>query len=98
MRPPEEAIRALRALGQETRYKIFKLLCSRSLSVEELSRALRISQPAISQHLKVLRQAGLVSIRKQGRLSLCCIDASLVLELVEHLKHLIAGCAGESPC
>lgn len=98
MQPPEEAIRALRALGQETRYKILKLLCSRTLSVEELRRALQISQPAISQHLKVLKEASLVTIRKEGRLSLCHINASLVLELVEHLKHFISGCAEGSPC
>lgn len=97
MQLPEEAIRALRALGQETRYKILKLLCSQSLSVDELRRALQISQPAISQHLKILKEAGLIRISKKGRLSLCHVDRSLVLELVEHLKRLIAARVEESP-
>ncbi|MGB9868296.1 MAG: ArsR/SmtB family transcription factor [Bacillota bacterium] len=88
MQPPEHAIRALRALGQETRYKMLKLLCSRSLTVDELCRALQVSQPAISQHLKVLKDAGLVRIRRKGRTSMCHVDRSLLMGLVDHLREM----------
>lgn len=54
-------------LGDPTRRRIFDRLCHRPMAVGELAELLPVSQPAVSQHLKVLREAGLVTVRKEGR-------------------------------
>lgn len=54
------------ALGDPSRRAVFDRLTSRSCSVAELARDLPISRPAVSQHLKVLRAADLVSVEPQG--------------------------------
>ena len=58
----------MRALADPTRRAVFERLArSEELNVAELTRASGVTQGAISQHLKVLKQAGLVSERPQGR-------------------------------
>ena len=57
---------ALGALGDPTRRAIFELLTTRPIAVGELAERLPISRPAVSQHLKVLKEAGLVSDRRDG--------------------------------
>ena len=56
----------LDALGDATRRSIFESLKSGPRSVGELAEGLPISRPAVSQHLRVLKDAGLVSDRKEG--------------------------------
>jgi DNA-binding transcriptional ArsR family regulator len=50
-----------RALGDPTRRAIFERLAARPRAVGELARELPVSRPAVSQHLKVLKRAGLVA-------------------------------------
>ena len=54
------------ALGDPTRRAIFEHLADRPRAVGELARELPISRPAVSQHLKVLKDAGLVVGRPEG--------------------------------
>ena len=54
------------ALGDGTRRAIFKRLVEGPLSVGELASDLPVSRPAVSQHLRVLKDAGLVSDRAEG--------------------------------
>lgn len=54
------------ALGDGTRRAIFARLVERPRAVGELARDLPVSRPAVSQHLRVLKDAGLVSDRAQG--------------------------------
>jgi DNA-binding transcriptional ArsR family regulator len=54
------------ALGDRTRRTIFTRLTRRPCAVGELARELPVSRPAVSQHLKVLKDAGLVSDRRDG--------------------------------
>jgi DNA-binding transcriptional ArsR family regulator len=56
----------LTALGEPTRRAIFELLGDRPRPVGELARELPVSRPAVSQHLKVLKDAGLVIDRPAG--------------------------------
>ena len=49
------------ALADPTRIRILDLLCEREQSVGELVERFQLTQPAVSQHLKVLREAGLVA-------------------------------------
>ena len=54
------------ALGDRTRRTIFSRLARRPCSVGELARDLPVSRPAVSQHLKVLKDADLVTARRDG--------------------------------
>ena len=50
----------LKALGEPMRFRIFRMLLERKHCVRSLSKKLGISEPAVSQHMKVLKEAGLV--------------------------------------
>ena len=62
----EEITKICKALSNPTRFKIFFLLNDRVSCVNAIVNFLQISQPAVSQHLKILREAGLVKIEKRG--------------------------------
>ncbi|HEY7504803.1 MAG TPA: metalloregulator ArsR/SmtB family transcription factor [Gemmatimonadales bacterium] len=57
---------ALTALADPTRRRLYERLRRRSHTVGELARLARVTQPAVSQHLRVLRQARLVTDRREG--------------------------------
>ncbi|WP_192253732.1 ArsR/SmtB family transcription factor [Mesorhizobium caraganae] len=56
-----------RALADPTRRAVYERLAGGEMSVSELRTGMSVSQPAVSQHLAVLRSAGLVSERRAGR-------------------------------
>jgi DNA-binding transcriptional ArsR family regulator len=58
--------RVLDALGDPTRRVVLELLRGGERSVRELTDATAVSQPAVSQQLRVLRDAGLVTVRPEG--------------------------------
>jgi ArsR family transcriptional regulator len=62
----KELIRVFRALSDETRLRIVKLLLIRELCVCEIEQALNISQPRASRHLGILEDAGLLRSRRVG--------------------------------
>jgi DNA-binding transcriptional ArsR family regulator len=64
----------LSALANPTRRTIFERLADGPLPVVDLARGLKVSRPAVSQHLKVLKQAGLVLDRPQGTRRIYRID------------------------
>jgi len=57
----------VKALSDETRLRVIKLLEERELCVCELIQVLNMSQPRISRHLSVLKNAGLVDDRREGK-------------------------------
>jgi DNA-binding transcriptional ArsR family regulator len=57
---------ALAAIADPTRRQVFERLAAGPRSVGELARGLPVSRPAVSQHLKVLKEAGLVADRAEG--------------------------------
>jgi DNA-binding transcriptional ArsR family regulator len=64
----------LDALGDPTRRAIFERLADGPLAVVDLARTLPVSRPAVSQHLKVLKEAGLVVDRASGTRRVYQID------------------------
>jgi DNA-binding transcriptional ArsR family regulator len=64
----------LTALADPTRRRIFEELCSGPKSVGVIAAKLPVSRPAVSQHLKVLREAGLVGDRPEGTRRVHYID------------------------
>ena len=69
------------ALGDPTRQAIFERLVERPRPVGELAGELPVSRPAVSQHLKVLKDAGLVIDRKVGTRRLYQVDPEAVADL-----------------
>jgi DNA-binding transcriptional ArsR family regulator len=69
------AERALEALGDPTRRGVFKRLRHRTLSVGEIAEGLDVTRSAVSQHLKVLKAAGLVVARSEGTRRLYAVDS-----------------------
>jgi DNA-binding transcriptional ArsR family regulator len=72
---------ALEALGDPTRRAVFEQLRAGPRAVGELARTVPVSRPAVSQHLRVLKGAGLVSERKEGTRRLYRVDPEGLVEL-----------------
>ena len=66
--------RALAALADPTRRDVFERLARKPQAVGELARGLPVSRPAVSQHLAVLKSAGLVTERIEGTRHIYRID------------------------
>jgi DNA-binding transcriptional ArsR family regulator len=64
----------LGALGDSTRRQVFERLKSGPMSVGRLARGMKVSRPAVSHHLKILKEAGLVREHREGRKRLYEID------------------------
>ncbi|MGB9182685.1 MAG: metalloregulator ArsR/SmtB family transcription factor [Solirubrobacteraceae bacterium] len=75
----------LSALGDPTRRAIFERLAERPSAVGELAELLPVSRPAVSQHLKVLKEAGLVSDRAEGTRRIYQLDPAGVDALRAYL-------------
>jgi DNA-binding transcriptional ArsR family regulator len=73
------------ALADPTRRKVFERLTRRALSVGEVAAGLPVSRPAVSQHLKVLRDAGLVVMRSEGTRNVYQVNARVVAEMRAYL-------------
>lgn len=71
----------LDALGDPTRRQVFELLRRGPRSVGELAAELPVSRPAVSQHLRVLEDAGLVTHRRNGTRNLYGLNGQGVAEL-----------------
>nr|WP_319376359.1 metalloregulator ArsR/SmtB family transcription factor [uncultured Methanoregula sp.] len=87
-----------KALGDLTRLQIIYLLAtdtSGTLGVSELAARLKISQPAVSQHLKTLRGEGLVDSRREGFYVYYTINCDRMVEFREHFE-LMYSCVMEN--
>src|SRR5690349_15944294 len=73
------------ALSDGTRRQIFELVARRPASVAELAQGLPVSRPAVSQHLKVLKEAHLVIEHKQGTRRVYRLDPRGVADLRDYL-------------
>ena len=75
------ADRALDALGDPTRRSVFKRLRQGSRSVREIASGMKVTRPAVSQHLRVLKDAGLVIVRPDGTRRLYEVDPAAIRAL-----------------
>ena len=75
---------AITALGDPTRRSIFERLRHGPRAVAQLAAGLPVSRPAVSQHLRVLKEAGLVSERRDGTRRLYRIEPAGLEELREY--------------
>ncbi len=75
------------ALADPTRRTIVELLAGGERSAGELAAEFETSRPAVSRHLRVLREHGLVSAREHGRRRLYALEPAPLAELDEWLSH-----------
>ncbi|MEX0721974.1 MAG: metalloregulator ArsR/SmtB family transcription factor [Balneolaceae bacterium] len=64
------------AIADSTRREIIHLVADKSLSINDVADNFEISRPAISKHIKILNECGLILIRKKGRKRYCQADLS----------------------
>jgi len=79
--------RVFRAIADPSRRAIFEHLTHGEAAVRDLTPRFHISQPAVSQHLAVLRDAGLVSERRAGRLVYYRVEPRGLRPLVDWIAH-----------
>jgi DNA-binding transcriptional ArsR family regulator len=79
-------VQAFAALADDTRLEIIDALARRECSVNDLVALFELSQPAISQHLKVLREAGLVRVRPDAQRRIYSIDPKGLKQIDSWLK------------
>ena len=76
-----------RALADPSRRAIFERLTHGEAAVRDLTPRFNISQPAVSQHLAVLKDAGLVTERREGRLAYYSVEPKGLRPLVDWITH-----------
>lgn len=92
--PDEERLaRMLKALGNPVRFRIMGTLADRQTCItQEIVETTPLAQSTVSQHLKVLREAGLIRGEIEGPATCYCIDPSGVRWLKEQVEGWLAGC------
>ena len=84
-------IQSLKALADEKRLKILRMLLNSDLCVGALANHLGVSKPAVSQHLQILRKAGLVKGEKRGYWTHYMVDSQALARIAAELNELSAG-------
>jgi len=78
----------LDALGDSTRMAIFQRLAHGPMAVHELAALVPVSRPAVSQHLRVLKDAGLIRDSKEGTRRVYELDAAGIARLRAHFDQV----------
>jgi DNA-binding transcriptional ArsR family regulator len=79
---------AFAALADATRRQVFERLAKKSLAVGELAAGLPVSRPAVSQHLKILKDAGLVVDEREGARRVYRVDPRGIEALKNYLDRM----------
>jgi DNA-binding transcriptional ArsR family regulator len=82
---------AFRALADPTRRRIIELVALRGMTAGDIAGHFHSTRPAVSQHLTVLRNAGLLSERREGRTRIYQAKPETVDEVVRHLQSFWSG-------
>jgi DNA-binding transcriptional ArsR family regulator len=85
----------LAALSDPTRRAVFERVVKAPRSVSEIARGLPISRPAVSQHLRVLRDAGLVQERRDGTKRIYSAEAKALGELRAYVEEMWRAALGK---
>lgn len=76
------------AIADPTRREIIYLLADKKLTLNEVAENFRISRPAVSKHIKILSECGLVTISQYGRERYCKINPEPLKEVHNWLEYL----------
>jgi DNA-binding transcriptional ArsR family regulator len=88
---PQSVVRLHRALGDETRLRILKLLAGRDLYLTEIAQQLELSKPTIKHHLALLRSAGLVTITESGTVIYYSLRRNRLDDASADIKRFLIG-------
>lgn len=86
----------MKSLGDATRFRILEILLAHPACVTSLARSLGISESAVSQHLKILREAGLVRGEKRGYWTHYSVDRDALKQVGRELESMASS--PEHPC
>lgn len=75
------------AIAESKRRAIFELVCQGELAVNDVVEALDMDQPSVSKHLRVLREVGLVTVRRDGRRRLYSANAEALEPVHAWVRH-----------
>ena len=89
--PPLQVLRLHRALGDDTRLRILKLLAERDLYLTEIAQQLELSKPTIKHHLAQLRAAGLLTIVESGAVVYYSLRRDRLDDATVGLKRFLVG-------
>jgi len=89
--PPLGVLRLHRALGDETRLRILKLLAERDLYLTEIAQRLELSKPTIKHHLALLRSAGLLTVIESGAVVYYSLRRDRLDDASLDLKRFLVG-------
>lgn len=81
----------LKAMADRTRLNILKLLLQKNYCVRSLAKRLGISESAVSQHLKILREADLVMGEKKGYFAYYVVKKENLLQVAEYIRNFVGG-------
>jgi ArsR family transcriptional regulator, arsenate/arsenite/antimonite-responsive transcriptional repressor len=81
-------IKVLKALSDETRFRLLDLLLAKNLCGRALAKQLGISEAAVSQHLKILKEAGILEGEKRGYWMHYSIQKETLKEIAQGLERL----------
>lgn len=87
--------RVLRALADPTRRRVYEALVLGPKSTSSVARGMPVSRPAVSQHLRELKSAGLVAIQRSGSRHLYAIDRRGPVPLYDWLRSLSESIDGQ---
>ena len=79
-----------KAIADQTRQKIMSLCCCTSLSVNEIVEKTNVSQPTVSHHLAILREAGLVDARPDGKQTYYSLNQERVASCCGQIMEIFA--------
>jgi ArsR family transcriptional regulator, arsenate/arsenite/antimonite-responsive transcriptional repressor len=79
-----------KALADGTRQKIMNLCCCQWLNVGEIVEAVGVSQPTVSHHLAILREAGLVHTRQEGKHTFYSLNQQKVVSCCGQIMQVFA--------
>ena len=83
-----DEVEVCKALGDPTRLKILELIRKKELCICEIVPETGKSQPNVSQHLKVLRIAGLINVRKDGTKIMVSVANKAVYDILDRIKSI----------
>ncbi|MCF7919109.1 MAG: metalloregulator ArsR/SmtB family transcription factor [Candidatus Cloacimonetes bacterium] len=81
--------KVFKALSDVNRRKIIRLLRKEAMYPSDLAEKLNVSRPTMSEHLKVLKNAGLVETERQGNSILYFFNASVLEELIVYFMEIL---------
>lgn len=83
-----DLLTCFKALGDSSRLNLINILLKSDLCVGALARMLKLSEPALSQHLKLLREAGLVRGEKRGYWTHYAVDREALRQMAKALSEM----------